>query len=322
MQHATTVEVASFGEPLIGIYPPGGCSIADDVPLSKTWGGDTSNMALALCKLGHQSAYISRVGDDGFGQSFLSLWQKVGVDTSQVKIDREHRTGLYFISYQEGKHVFTYYRKDSAASWISSEDIDWEFLREVKMLHLSGISQAISQQALEVSFDLLNFAKAHHILISYDVNYRPPLWRKDIAKAVVKHTIEEYADILEITDDEMTLLGWGDRPESLEQHIARVPNLYAVKMGERGSYLRQGSRELWIEPCQIEAVDTVGAGDAFDAGLIAGTLEEMEFEQLGMFANATAALTCRDVGPLRAQPTRKDVQVFLKTQNAEHEHKR
>lgn len=311
MQHAATVEVASFGEPLIGIYPPGGCSIADDVPLSKTWGGDTSNLALAICKLGHQSAYITRVGDDGFGQSFLKLWQDAGVNTSQVKVDQEHRTGLYFISYQSGKHVFTYYRQNSAACWISSEDIDWEFLREVKVLHFSGISQAISQQALEVSFDLLKFAKAHHILISYDVNYRPPLWRPDIAKAIVKHTIEEYVDLLEITDEEMNVLGWGEQPENLCRHLARVPHLCAVKMGARGSYLRQGERELRIDPCSINAVDTVGAGDAFDAGLIAGILEEMEFEQLGTFANAVAALTCRDVGPLRAQPTKEEVQAFM-----------
>ena len=311
MKKNASIEVATFGEPLIGIYPPGGCSIADDVPLSKTWGGDTSNAALALCKLGHQSTYITRVGDDGFGRSFLKLWQEVGVDTSQVKVDQEHHTGLYFISYQEGKHVFTYYRKNSAASWISSDDIDWEFLRAVKVLHLSGISQAISQQALEVSFDLLNFAKEHHILVSYDVNYRPPLWRKDIAKSVVKYTIEEYTDILEITDDEMKLLGWGEQPEALERQVSRVPNLYAVKMGERGSYLRQGDRELWIEPCQVDVIDTVGAGDAFDAGLIVGTLEEMDFDQLGTFANTVAALTCRDVGPLRAQPTREEVQQFL-----------
>jgi 2-dehydro-3-deoxygluconokinase len=313
MKKTSHIEVASFGEPLIGIYPPDNCSIAADVPLSKTWGGDTSNVALALSKLGHKAAYITRVGDDGFGHSFLKLWGENGVDTSQVKVDKEHRTGLYFISYQDGKHVFIYYRENSAASWITSEDLDWEFLREVKMLHLSGISQAISQNALEVSFDLLNFAKQHHILVSYDVNYRPPLWRKEIAKAVISHSIEEYVDILEITDDEMSLLGWGEIPEELVSHFSRIPKVCAVKMGEQGCYLRQNDQEIRVKPFSIDVVDTVGAGDAFDAGLIVGILEEMEFERLAEFANAVAVLTCRDVGPLRAQPMREEVEHLLES---------
>lgn len=313
MKRELAVEVASFGEPLIGIYPPDNCSIADDVPLSKTWGGDTSNVALALSKLGHKAAYITRVGDDGFGHSFLKLWCENGVDTSQVKVDKEHSTGLYFISYQDEKHVFTYYRKNSAASWINSKDIDWEFLREVKVLHLSGISQAISQNALEVSFDLLNFAKQHKILVSYDVNYRPPLWKKEIAKAVIAHTIEEYANILEITDDEMNLLGWGERPEELVSHFSRIPQICAVKMGEQGCYVRQGDKEIRVKPFSIDVVDTVGAGDAFDTGLIVGVLEKMAFERLAKFANAVAALTCRGVGPLRTQPMREEVERLLKS---------
>jgi 2-dehydro-3-deoxygluconokinase len=313
MKKTSNIEVVSFGEPLIGIYPPDNCSIADDVPLSKTWGGDTSNVALALSKLGHKAAYITRVGDDGFGHSFLKLWCENNVDTSQVKVDTEHRTGLYFISYQDGKHVFTYYRRNSAASWISPEDIDWEFLREVKVLHLSGISQAISQHALEVSVDLLNFAKQHHILVSYDVNYRPPLWKTEIAKAVISYAIEEYADILEITDDEMKLLGWGERPEELVSHFSRTPQICAVKMGEQGCYVRQNEKEIRVKPFSMDVVDTVGAGDAFDAGLIVGVLEEMEFERLAEFANAVAVLTCRDVGPLRAQPTREEVERLLES---------
>ena len=313
MENKTVVEVASFGEPLIGIYPPADCSIGDDAPLSKTWGGDTSNVALALCKLGHQSAYITRVGDESFGHSFLKLWQEAGVDTSQVILDKEHRTGLYFISYQDGKHVFTYYRKNSAASHISSEEIDWEFVREIKVLHLSGISQAISQQALEVSFDLMKFAKEHNILVSYDVNYRPPLWKKDVARAVIMHSIEEYADILEITDDEMKLLQLGETPEEALARFSRRPELCAVKMGEQGAYVQQGDRARLFPSFTVEAVDTVGAGDAFDTGLIVGTLEGMPFDKLGEFANAVAALTCRDVGPLRAQPAREEVQNLLDT---------
>ena len=313
MGKKSTAEVVSFGEPMIGIYPPPDCSMADDVPLSKTWGGDTSNAALALSKLGHKAAYVTRVGSDGFGHSFLKLWRDRGVDTSQVKIDKEQRTGLYFISYEEGKHEFTYYRKNSAASFITPEDIDWDFLRQAKVLHLSGISQGISKKALEVSFDLLEFAKKHHIVISYDVNYRPALWKKEVARAVILHTIEHYADILEITDDEMRFLGLGDRPEEVINHLSRIPKICAVKMGEQGCYLRQDKMEMRVKPFTVDVGDTVGAGDAFDAGLISGFLDNLAFDRLGVFANAVASLTCRGIGPLSMQPTREEVQSFLES---------
>lgn len=308
-----SLEVISYGEPLIGIYPPLDRSIEEDVPLSKTWGGDTSNMALALSKLGHGTAYVTRVGDDGFGRSFLRLWRESGVDTSQIKLDEQHRTGLYFVSFHEGRHEFTYYRKDSAASFIAAEDLDWEFIRSAKVLHLSGISQAISSQALEVSFDLLEFARKNGLLVSYDVNYRPPLWKKETARAVILHTIAEYADILEITEEEMKFLGRGESPEAFLAQFPRQPRLFALKRGARGCYLRQGDKEAHVRPFEVEVEDTVGAGDAFDAGLIAGLLEGMPFERLGVYASAVASLTCRGVGPLRAQPTGEEVTGFLES---------
>jgi 2-dehydro-3-deoxygluconokinase len=310
------IRVISYGEPLIGVYPPMNRSIAEDVPLSKTWGGDTSNMALALTKLGHRTAYITRVGDDGFGHSFLDLWRRNGVDTSQIRLDKEHRTGLYFVSFEDGKHEFTYYRKNSAASFVSSDDIDWEFVGQAKVLHLSGISQAISTNALDVSFDLLEFAKRKGILVSYDVNHRPPLWRRETARAVILHTIAEYTDILEITEDELEFLGNGDTPETFLRHFTRKPRILAVKRGDRGACLIAGEKKSLVEPFKVDVEDTVGAGDAFDAGLIAGVLEGMRFEQLGLFASAVAALTCRGVGPLRMQPSRDEAWTFLESQQA------
>lgn len=307
----TPVEVISFGEPLIGIYPPVDRSVSDDVPLSKTWGGDTSNVALALSKLGHTAAYITRIGSDEFGKSFQRLWQEAGVDISQVQIDDEHTTGLYFASFRNGKHHLTYYRKNSAASFISSKYIDWEFVRMAKVIHLSGISQGISQKALEVSFELMEFAKKHNILISYDVNYRPALWKKDVARAIISHTINEYANILEITDDEMRLLGWEKEPGDLKSSLSRVPSICAVKMGEKGCYLMRNGEEARIKPFQVEVKDTVGAGDAFDAGLIAGILKELPLIKLGEFANAVASLTCRGTGPLSMQPSSEEVQRLI-----------
>ena len=199
------IEVVSYGEPLIGIYPPKDCSIGDDQPLSKTWGGDTSNFALALSRLGHGVAYLTRISTDDLGQSFLRLWQRGGVDISLVQRDEHRSLGLYFVSFEAEKHNFIYYRKNSAASCIDAGKINWELVKQARVLHLSGISQAISQNALEVSFQLMEYAKKNGLLVSYDINFRSLLWKRELALAVILHTTGEYVDILEMTDEELTL---------------------------------------------------------------------------------------------------------------------
>ena len=144
---------------------------------------------MAVSRLGHGSAYLSRVGADDFGERFLELWREAGVDTSHVEVEPEQKTGVYFVSFEHGSHHFTYDRKGSAASHIRVTDIDWDFVRSCKVLHLSSISQGISHSALEVSFALMDDARSRDIRISYDVNYRPALWTPALARAVIRQTI-------------------------------------------------------------------------------------------------------------------------------------
>jgi 2-dehydro-3-deoxygluconokinase len=304
------VEVVSYGEPLIGIYPPEGHSLAEDQPLSKTWGGDTSNFALALSKLGYRTAYLTRIGTEDFGASFIDIWQQGGVDLSLVQRDSVNPTGLYFVSFEGQKHNFTYYRRNSAACFIDADSIDWPVIHRARVVHLSGISQSISRNALEVSFKLMELAKTNGTLISYDVNFRPPLWHREVARAVILHTINEYADILEVTEDELELLGWN--PDSFFRDLNRVPRLIALKRGAKGCMLIQKTHRIETPPYNVEVADTVGAGDAFDAGLIAGVLENLDLESIGHKANAVAALTCRGIGPLRAQPDPIEVESLLR----------
>jgi 2-dehydro-3-deoxygluconokinase len=311
MNDCISFEVLTFGEPLVGLYAPAGSSYAGEVSLFVVWGGDTSNVALAVGRLGHSSAYLSRVGADAFGERFIELWQEAGVDTSHVSVDPKRRTGVYLVSFKEGSHRFTYYRENSAASQIQIEDIDWDFVRSCKVLHLSSISQGISKSALEVSFALMEFAKTEKILISYDVNYRPALWKPELARAVIRHSIEEYADVAVISTEEMALLGWGETVDDFEQSLHRLPRLWAVKHGPGGCTVVRESERVKSPPISVEVQDTVGAGDAFAAGVICAVLEDRPLEQVGKMANAVAGLTCRGKGPLNGQPTREEMERYL-----------
>ena len=304
----------SFGEPLIGIYPPRGCTVAEGHPLSMTWGGDTSNFALALAKLGHPTAYLTRIGSDDFGESFLSLWAQSDLNLSLIQRDEQHPTGLYFISYQEDRHNFIYYRRNSAACHIDAGAIDWDLVATTRVLHLSSISQGIHRRAAEVSFELMEFAKKRGITISYDVNFRPQLWDDSFAGEVVLPTIHKYVDILEMTEEELRLLNGSTELESFLNASIRGPGIVALKKGAGGCVLCRGSETTAVEAFEVEVADTVGAGDAFDAGLVAAILDgQGNLEDLGRMANAVAACTCRGVGPLRAQPNRRELAELLDT---------
>lgn len=296
----------------MGIYPSEGGAIADAARLIKTYGGDASNFAFALSKLGHRVAMLTAVGDDPFGNSFLELWRAASVDVADVQLDPKHRTGLYFASFREGRHELTYYRADSAACNLSLDKVDWERLASAKVFHLSGLSQGISRNAMDASFELLDFARRRGLRISYDPNYRPAVWGDvSLARSVITYTAETYADILEVTGEEMEALGWGTAPRSVREAFRSPPELCAVKLGPRGSLLVTEAETLSLPAFPVAVKDSVGAGDAFAAGLISGLLEKLPLEEAGRLAAGAASLVCGATGPLDGQPTRAVLDSYL-----------
>lgn len=306
------VEVVCIGEPLIGMYGTSGQTLTEETQYRRTFGGDTSNFALALAKLGRSVGYVTKVGDDAFGKSFLALWDRTGVDTSQVKVERGGFTGLYISASSDICHEFMYYRKNSAASHLTRADIDEGYLRKAKVLHISGISQAISSACLDATLYALSLAREHGLQVSYDFNYRPALWSKELAQATGWHTISRYVDILLATQEELALLtGETDYQAAADRVLATGAKLVAVKLGAEGCYLVTAEESCHAPAYPVEVADTVGAGDAFAAATVAGLLGEMPLPRIARFANLVAALTCRGVGPVEAQPTREEVNGLL-----------
>ena len=303
-----TVEVACFGEPLIGFY--GEEKLGPAVwPFKMVIGGDTSNVALAIAKLGHQVAYLTRLGDDFLGKYIWQAWQEAGVKTDNVIIDQAYSTGVYFALFDSNKeHQFAYKRKDSAAANYSIEDARNVSLKGIKLFYLSGISQAISQKALEASFFLLKQCQKAGIKIGYDLNYRSPLWSKDFYNSVAWQTIRKYANLVTLNIEEAKILGLAGQPEQIVEDILKCgPEIVALKLGAKGSFMGTADSITYCEPCQTEVIDTVGAGDAFTAATIVGMLEELGPKDLQRFANAVAAKVCASVGSTSGQPKREEI---------------
>ncbi len=305
-------EVLSFGEPLAAFYSKDRRSLSKAGEFDMTWGGDTSNVALGISKLGHSSGYITRVGNDAFGEGFIDLWRSHSVDTTNVIVDTTRLTGMYFASFTGEGHEFIYRRKDAAASTYSTEDAESVDLEGVKILHLSGVSQAISRQCLEASFVLMNRARENGAVISFDLNYRSKLWSRDLAKSIYLSVISNYADIVSLNDDEQEVLGMKGNPDDAANSLLELgPKIVALRCGVKGAVIATRKRSVKGKAKKVEVADTVGAGDTFTASLLCCYLEDRDVEDSLQFALSAAALTCTKTGSTEGQPSKKQVLDFL-----------
>ena len=307
--------VACFGEPLIGFYESKDKKMEKYKTFYLTVGGDTSNVALQLSKFEIPVKFITRLGNDIFGNIILKTWDEWDIDISDVIIDYSHQTGIYFAIFEDPlKHKFVYKRKNSASYNYSIKDAEKVDLSNLKIFHLSGISQAISREALESSFILMERCKSNGIKISYDANYRKPLWSENYYRATALYTIRNFADILSINVDEASILFTKRlQPEEIVKELLNLgPEIVALKLGEKGGVIGSKDRILYGKSYPVEVADTVGAGDSFTASVLYGVLNEWDVPKIIDFANYCASFVCKHVGSTVGQPTLKEVKEFLR----------
>ena len=310
------VDIVSLGEPMLEFNAIKKGSLRYVDKYERGWGGDTSNFAVAAARLGGSVGYITRVGDDEFGNCFLDMWKREGVDCSRVIVEKGGFTGIYFISLiNGGEHDFTYYRKDSASSHLSPEDLDLEYIRRAKVFHSSGISQAISESCREAVFKAAETIKDVGGVFSYDPNIRLKLWPVNLARAVVKYTIEMADIVLPSFEDAKIITGKSDYEEAAKEILSWGPKIVAMKLGKMGCLVCSEDERFKIDPIKVNVVDTTGAGDAFDGAFIARYLEGVSLREVAEFANAAGALTTTGKGAVTPIPRREAVFNLLKSHN-------
>jgi len=287
-------------------------SLKDVDLFERGWGGDTSNMIVAAARLGKACGYICRVGDDEFGKSFLEMWRAEDVDTSGVIVEKGSFTAVYFISLLEGgKHDFTYYRRDSAASHLSPNDVNPDYIKQAKIFHSSGISQAVSESCREAVFKAAEIAKKAGTIFSYDPNIRLRLWPLDMAREVVSYTLEIADIVMPSIEDAKIVVGSSSPEEAARNILKKGPRLVALKLGAEGCLVMTEDKRVKVPTFDVEVVDTTGAGDAFDGGFLTGILERLSIEKTAQLANAVAALKCLGKGATTPLPRRSEVEEFL-----------
>ena len=275
------------------------------------FGGDTSNFAIAAARQGASVGYLTRLGDDPFGDRFIDLWQREGIDVSLVARDAEAPTGIYFVNHDARGHQFHYYRSGSAASRMRPQDLPLERMRAVQLLHLSGISQAISTSACDAALLAMGEARAAGVRVSYDPNIRPRLWPAARARAVVLESLA-LADIaLPSLEDAQALFGEGDPEALVDEFLTRGAGLVALKLGAAGVIVADGALRERILGRQVASVDATGAGDTFDGAFVSELLRGVAPVAAAHYANAAAALSTRGYGAVAPIPRRAEVEAFL-----------
>ncbi len=307
------LDVVSLGEPMVEFCATNVGHLKDVLLFERGWGGDTSNALVAVARLGKTAGYITRIGDDEFGKCFLEMWQREGIDTSHVIVEKGGFTGIYFITLiNGGKHEFTYYRENSAASHFSPSDIDPNYIKQSKIFHSSGISQAISESCREAVFKAAETARKANVRFSYDPNVRLKLWAINTARAVINYTLELADIVLPSLEDAKFITGFTSPDKAAKAILKRGPSMVAIKLGAQGCFVATEEEKMFVPSFQVDKiVDTTGAGDAFSGAFLVALLEGWDLMKAAKFANAAAALKTLGRGAVTPLPTRKEVEKFL-----------
>ncbi len=298
-------ELVTLGEPLVEFNDQG------DGRWLYGFGGDTSNVAIAAARQGADAGVIARIGADEFGDALMALWREEGVDASAVAQVRDAPTGLYFVHHGPTGHTFSYRRAGSAAALMAPSDLPADAIRRARILHLSGISQAISPSAADATFAAIRIARDAGVRVSYDPNLRLRLWPLDRARAVIHETMRHVDIAFPGIDDVRELAGLSDPMDCLRFYRALGPRIVIMKLGDAGAIAADGDTVTDIPPRRARVVDASGAGDCFTGSFLARLLAGDSVADAARYANVAASLKVESYGAVAGVPRAEAVRAAL-----------
>ena len=313
--------VVALGELLID-FTDNGISPQGNPVMEANPGGAPCNVLAMLTKLGYQTAFIGKVGDDMFGKQLADALCEVGIGTDGLVYDKKIHTTLAFVhTFPDGDRDFSFYRNPGADMMLSEDEIDEELIRNAEIFHFGSLSMT-AEPVKNATIKALKTAKEAGVTISFDPNLREPLWDSlDDAKREISFGMSR-CDILKISDNEIT---WFTGKADFDEGVAALWEMYPdikmilVSMGRDGSRCYQKGRSVTVKPfLQEKTIETTGAGDTFCAGVLHYVLKqglrdysEDEMKDMLTFANAAASIITTRKGALRVMPSKEEVEALI-----------
>ncbi|MGV9255614.1 sugar kinase [Streptomyces sp. NPDC003697] len=304
------VDVAALGESMVTFLPSRPGRLADVPAFDRAVGGAESNVVCVLAAAGHSTRWVSRAGADGFGDHLVRAIGAWGVDVTYVPRDPARPTGVYFRTAGDratDAHEVAYYRAGSAASAMAADTVDLGAVRAARVLHLSGITAALSAPCLRLMHEL-TARRPGRPLVSFDVNHRPGLWRDADGPRVLLE-LARGADIVFVGADEARQV-WGLDGVRAVREALPEPETVVVKQGGAGAAVSHRdtggaeSSEAFVRAPHVDVVAAVGAGDAFAAGFLSATLRGLPLRDRLRHGHLMAAAALTVPGDLAAPPAR------------------
>ena len=311
----------SFGELLVDMVSPADASLGEATTFLKAPGGAPANVAVGLARLGVDTSFIGMVGNDPFGAHLREVVANEGVDTSHLLSHPTARTTIAFVATRrDGKKDICFYRNPGADAQLRPEDIHPSVFDGARLFHCGSVSLSLSP-CREAQFHAVREARQRGLLISYDPNWRPSLWGDhDVARELLWQMVP-LCDVVKVADEEWEFFtGTHDLTVGAAKIRAKGPKLVVVTRGENGAYFNCANAQGEVLGFQTIAIDTLGAGDAFVAGLLSRLLQfqcldealnQVDLTEILRFANACGALATQTAGAIPALPKEDQVKHLL-----------
>ena len=312
--------VTALGEVLID-FTDAGISPNGQKLFERNPGGAPANVLVALKKLGHDVAFIGKVGDDMHGQFLREVIESNGIDCTGLISDPDFFTTLAFVALDDqGDRSFSFARKPGADTQLKTSDLPLDVIADSKVFHVGSLSLT-DEPARSATVAALDAAKKAGCVMSYDPNYRDSLWTSAEAAAEQMRSITKYMDLIKISAEECPLMTDKDDPEEAAKVLLEQgASIVVVTLDADGAFVSTKDGSRMVPSFRVEAVDTTGAGDSFWGGFLTAFIEsglapsEVSIERAASFVrfgNAVASLCVRNRGAIPAMPERSDVEEVL-----------
>ena len=309
-------DVTALGELLVD-FTENGISAQGNTLLEANPGGAPCNVLAMLKNLGKKTAFIGKIGNDALGKMLKKTVEDQGICIDNLVEDEDRHTTLAFVhSDKDGDRSFSFYRNPGADLMLQWEEINVDFLVNTKIFHFGTLSMT-EEEIKNVTKKAVQKAKENGVLISFDPNFRPPLWKDmEDARQQMWYGIGQ-CDILKISDDEILFL---TGTKDIDEGIARIrekshAKLICATMGKNGSKVYYKGKTVFGRPfLRKDTIETTGAGDTFMACVL-NTVLEKGLEQLTqesltemlLFANAASSIITTRKGALKVMPQRQEI---------------
>lgn len=295
-------------------------SLGEAASFVKAPGGAPANVAVGLQRLGVPCAFMGQVGDDPFGHWLRETVAREGVDVSTLAMSREARTTLAFVATRaDGKKDICFYRNPGADAQFSAAQIAPDAFENARLFHCGSVSLSL-EPCRSAQLEAARLAREAGALTSFDPNWRPSLWEDfELAHDLIWQMMP-LCDIVKVADEEWGFVtGTSNFRAGAANIRATGPQLVIITRGSEGAIFDfEGGHET-VAGFEMEAVDTLGAGDAFVAGLLskilelgfANCLDTARMRDILRFSNACGAIATQKAGAIPALPTSAAAEFFL-----------